>query len=50
MSLDNPSINQSAQTSQFIRPTKIGSGAVNNELLKNIEMLDTEKKRHHAKI
>ena len=42
MSLDNPSLNQSAQTSQFIRQTKISSGAVNNELLKNIEFLDAE--------
>ena len=42
MSLDNPSLNQSAQTSQFIRQNKISSGAVNNELLKNIEILDAE--------
>ena len=42
MSLDNPSLNQSAQTSQYIRQTKISSGAVNNELLKNIEILDAE--------
>ena len=42
MSLDNPSLNQSAQTSQFIRQTKLSTGAVNNELLKNIEILDSE--------
>ena len=42
MSLDNHSLNQSAQTSQFMRQTKISSGAVNNELLKNIEILDAE--------
>ena len=42
MSLDNPSLNQSAQTSQIIRQTKMSSGAVNNELLKNIEILDAE--------
>ena len=42
MSLDNPSLNQSAQTSQFIRQTKLNTGAVNNELLKNIEILDSE--------
>ena len=42
MSLDNPSLNQSAQTSQFVRQNKISSGVVNNELLKNIEILDTE--------
>ena len=43
MSLDNNlSLNQSAQTSQLIRQTKISSGAVNNELLKNIEILDAE--------
>ena len=42
MSLENPSFNQSAQTSQLIRQTKINSGAVNNELLKNIEILDNE--------
>ena len=43
MSLDNNlSLNQSAQTSQLIRQTKISSGVVNNELLKNIEILDAE--------
>ena len=42
MSLDNLSLNQSAQNSQFIRQTKLNSGAVNNELLKNIEILDSE--------
>ena len=42
MSLDNPSLSQSAQTTQFIRQTKINSGAVNNELLKNIELLEAE--------
>ena len=42
MSLDNLSLNQSGQNSQFIRQAKISSGAVNNELLKNIEMLDSE--------
>ena len=42
MSLDNPSLNQSAQTSQMIRQTKLTTGVVNNELLKNIEMLDGE--------
>ena len=42
MSLDNLSLNQSAQNSQFIRQAKLNSGAVNNELLKNIEILDSE--------
>ena len=42
MSLDNLSLNQSAQNSQFIRQMKLNSGAVNNELLKNIEILDSE--------
>ena len=42
MSLDNLSLNQSGQNSQFIRQAKISSGAVNNELLKNIEILDSE--------
>ena len=42
MSLDNLSLNQSAQNSQFIRQAKMSTGAVNNELLKNIEILDSE--------
>ena len=42
MSMDNLSLNQSGQNSQFIRQAKLSSGAVNNELLKNIEMLDSE--------
>ena len=42
MSLDNPSLSQSAQTTQFIRQAKISPGSVNNELLKNIELLDAE--------
>jgi hypothetical protein len=42
MSIENQSLNQSAQNSQIIRQTKINSGAVNNELLKNIEILDSE--------
>ena len=42
MSIDNLSLNQSVQNSQFIRQAKMSSGAVNNELLKNIEILDSE--------
>ena len=42
MSMDNLSLNQSGQNSQFMRQAKLSSGAVNNELLKNIEMLDSE--------
>ena len=42
MSLDNLSLNQSNQNSQFIRQAKMSSSAVNNELLKNIEILDSE--------
>ena len=42
MSQDNLSLNQSAQNSQFMRQAKLGSGAVNNELLKDIEILDAE--------
>ena len=42
MSIDNLSLNQSVQNSQFIRQVKMSSGAVNNELLKNIEILDSE--------
>ena len=42
MSQDNLSLNQSAQNSQFIRQAKLSSGAVNNELLKDIEILDAE--------
>ena len=42
MSMDNLSLNQSGQNSQFTRQAKLSSGAVNNELLKNIEMLDSE--------
>ena len=42
MSLDNPSLSQSAQTTQFIRQAKINPGSLNNELLKNIELLDAE--------
>ena len=42
MSLDNLSLNQSNQNSQFIRQGKMSSSAVNNELLKNIEILDSE--------
>ena len=40
--MDNLSLNQSGQNSQFMRQAKLSSGAVNNELLKNIEMLDSE--------
>ena len=36
------SLNQSAQTSQYMRQQKISGGVVNNELLKNIELLDSE--------
>ena len=36
------SLSQSAQTSQFLRQPKISGGVVNNELLKNIELLDSE--------
>ena len=42
MSLDNISLNQSNQNSQYIRQAKMTSSAVNNELLKNIEILDSE--------
>ena len=42
MSLDNLSLNQSNQNSQYIRQAKMTSSAVNNELLKNIEILDSE--------
>ena len=42
MSVENQSLNQSAQTSQLVFQNKINSGAVNNELLKNIEILDAE--------
>ena len=42
MSMDNLSLNQSGQNSQCMRQAKLSSGAVNNELLKNIEMLDSE--------
>ena len=42
MSLDNPSLSQSAQTTQFIRQAKMNPGSLNNELLKNIELLDAE--------
>jgi len=42
MSIDNLSLNQSVQNSQLIRQAKMSSGAVNNELLKNIEILDSE--------
>ena len=40
--IENPSFSQSAQTSQFIHQNKISTGLVNNELLKNIEILDSE--------
>ena len=40
--IENPSFSQSAQASQFIHQNKISTGLVNNELLKNIEILDSE--------
>ena len=40
--IENPSFSQSAQASQFIHQNKINTGLVNNELLKNIEILDLE--------
>ena len=42
MSADNPSLTQSIQKSHIINQTKLGSGAINNELLKNIEILEEE--------
>ena len=42
MSDDNPSISQTFQKSHIINQTKISSGLLNNELLKNIEVLEEE--------
>ena len=42
MSDENPSISQTFQKSHIINQTKISSGLLNNELLKNIEVLEEE--------
>ena len=42
MSDENPSISQVFQKSNIINQSKLSSGAINNELLKNIEILEEE--------
>ena len=42
MSDDNPSISQNFQKSRIINQAKISSGVMNNELLKNIEVLEED--------